>query len=137
MTISRPVAWVLITTLWLPAPASAADREHRDDQTDLARAELMKRYVEKLPIGATVRIRETSGRKERAILLAIEPAGVIVKPKTRVPKPERYIRFDELESVELQPANGTNVGKAIAIGVASGVGTFFGIMLLLLAITDD
>jgi hypothetical protein len=32
---------------------------------------------------------------------------------------------------------GHGTGKAVAIGVATGVGTFFGIMLLLLAAVGD
>lgn len=92
-------------------------------------------YASKLPIGSTVRVRTSDGKRQTAVLTLVDQDSITVQAKTRVPEPPRRIRFDQLDQLELKE-NGSGVAKAVAIGIASGVGTFFGILLLIAANWD-
>ena len=89
-------------------------------------------YASKLPIGSTVRVRTSDGKRQTAVLAVVDEDGITLEPKTRVPEPPRRIPFDQLQQLELKQ-NGSSLGKAIAIGAAVGAGTFFGIVLLVFA----
>ena len=95
------------------------------------------RYTEKLPIGSTIRLRTSDGKRVTAVLAIVDETGITIAPKTRRPEAPRHIAFDQLEQLELQQRNGMGAGKAAAIGVATGVATFFGILLILLASSWD
>ena len=93
-------------------------------------------YVGKLPIGSTVRVRTSDGRRFTAVLAVVDEQGITLEPKTRVPEAPRRILFDRLTQLELKQ-NGSSVGKSVAIGAAVGAGTFFGVLLLLMASAWD
>lgn len=92
-------------------------------------------YAEKLPIGSTVRVRTTDGKRLTAILAIVDKSGVTLAPKTRIPEPPRHIPYERLDQLELKE-NGSSVGKAVAIGAAIGVGAFFGVLAILAASFD-
>ena len=92
-------------------------------------------YAAKLPIGSTVRVRTTDGKRQTAVLAVVDKDGITLEPKTRLPEPPRRVPFDQLQQLELKE-NGASVGKAIAIGAAIGAGTFFGILLIFAAAWD-
>jgi hypothetical protein len=92
-------------------------------------------YASKLPVGSTVRVRTSDGKRQTAVLAVVDEDGITLEPKTRVPEAPRRVPFDQLQQLELKQ-NGTNVGKAIAIGAAIGAGTFFGILLAFAAAWD-
>jgi hypothetical protein len=92
-------------------------------------------YAGKLPIGSTVRVRTNDGKRTTAVLAIVDDTGITISPKTRVPEPPRHIPFDQLAQIEIKQ-QGIGAGKAVAIGVASGVGAFFAIMLIILAGVD-
>jgi hypothetical protein len=93
-------------------------------------------YATKLPIGAVVRVRTTDGTRHTGILVRVDEEGIIVEPKTRVPEPPLRVVFQELQQLELKQ-NGSSLAKAVAIGAAVGAGTFFGVLLLLVATAWD
>jgi len=93
-------------------------------------------YASKLPIGSTVQVRTSDGKRQRAVLAVVDEDGITLEPKARVPEPPRRIPFDQLQQLELKQ-NGSSLGKAIAIGAAVGAGTFFGIVLLVFATAWD
>lgn len=93
-------------------------------------------YAGKLPIGSTVRVRTSDGRRLTAVLAVVDENGITLEPKTRVPEPPRRIPFDRLTQLELKQ-NGSSVAKSVAIGAAVGAGTFFGVLLLLMASAWD
>src|SRR4051812_3644491 len=82
------------------------------------------KYAAKLPIGSTVRVRTADGRRLTAVLAIVDDTGITVAPKTRRPEAPRHIPFDQLTQLELSMQGGS-MAKAAAIGVATGVGTFF------------
>jgi hypothetical protein len=92
-------------------------------------------YAGRLPIGSTVRLRTTDGRRHTAVLTVVDQAGITVELKSRIPEPARHVRFDEIQQLELK-TNGSNIAKAAAIGSAIGAGTFLGLLALLAANWD-
>ena len=92
-------------------------------------------YAEKLPIGATVRVRTTDGIRRTAVLALVERDGITVELKSRIPEPPRRISYDQIEQLELK-TNGSSIAKAAAVGSAIGAGTFLGLLALLAASWD-
>jgi hypothetical protein len=93
-------------------------------------------YTEKLPIGSTIRVRTRDGKRATAVLAIVDGTGITVEPKTRVPEAPRHIPFAELEQLELRQ-HGSSLGKAVGIGVAVGVSSFFASLLIALAAWGD
>lgn len=125
------LSWFIVVLLiGLPAPASAGqgqavDRSH----------EYWYSYAAKLPIGATVEVRTTDGKRQTAILAIVDADGVTLESRTRVPEPPRRIPYDAIEQLALKK-NGGSVAKAIAIGAGIGAGTFVGLLMVLAANWD-
>lgn len=99
-------------------------------------ADYWLKYTEKLPIGSTVVVRTTDGRRITAVLTVVDDTGITVAPKTRRPEPPRHIPFDQLAQVEIK-GSGMGTGKAVAIGVAAGAGSVFVVLLALIAASWD
>jgi hypothetical protein len=53
-----------------------------------------------------------------------------------VPVPVQPVPYDAVLSLERRSEGGMSAGKAAAIGVATGAGTFFAILLILLTTVD-
>lgn len=92
-------------------------------------------YAEKLPIGATVRIRTTDGKRHTAVLALVDRNGITVELKSRIPEPARRISYDEIQQLELK-TNRSSIAKAAAVGSAIGAGTFLGLLALVLSSWD-
>ena len=92
-------------------------------------------YAEKLPIGSTVRLRTTDGKRHTAVLALVDRDGITIELKSRIPEPARRIRYDEIQQLELK-TNGASMVKAAAIGAAIGAGAFIGLLALLAANWD-
>lgn len=92
-------------------------------------------YAEKLPIGATVRLRTTDGKRHTAVLALVDRDGITVELKSRIPEPARRVPFDQIQQLELK-TNGASMAKAAAVGAAIGAGTFIGMLALLAASWD-
>jgi hypothetical protein len=115
--------------------ADPADRAAAANQQ--ATVDLLRAYVGKLPIGSIVRVKLKEGKGVKGTLMVIEPDAIVVKPKTRIARPERRLPLSDIDFVELQERNGASIAKSVAIGVATGAGAFLGLMLLAFAVIDD
>jgi hypothetical protein len=137
--MSRLIAAILIITLTstLTGARLAAADDNAAIVNQAASVELLRAYVEKLPIGSIVKVKMKEGKDVKGTLMVIEPDAVVVKPKTRIARPERRLPYTEIEFVELQTRNGSNIAKSIAIGMATGAGAFVGLILMTVAILDD
>lgn len=93
-------------------------------------------YAEKLPIGATVRLRTADGQRHTAILTIVDRDGITVESRSRIPEPARRVTYDQIRQLELKTANGASMAKAAAVGAAIGAGTFVGLLALLAANWD-
>ena len=93
-------------------------------------------YAEKLPIGATVRLRTTDGKRHTAILTVVDRDGITLESRSRVPEPARRVTYDQIRQLELKTSNGASMAKAAAVGAAIGAGTFVGLLAMLAASWD-
>ena len=127
----RVISWILIVALFVPSAAYCGDQGTPIDRSP----SYWYAYASKLPIGATVRVRTTDGKRQTAVLALVDPDGIALEAKTRVPEPARRIAYDQLTQLELKQ-NGSNIAKAAAIGAGIGAGVFV-VLLAALASSWD
>lgn len=97
---------------------------------------VMAEYAQRIPAGSKVRVERASAGTLRGTLMKAGPDAITVQRNTRVPEPPVQIPLDTITRLTLdQPTS--SVGRNIAIGIASGVGATFGVLLLLAAIWSD
>lgn len=99
-------------------------------------SDIWRHFATRLEIGTELNVQLNDGRRVRATLVGVEDDTVLLQPKTRIAVPVEAIRYDEI--VRMEPRKpGSSTGQAVAVGVATGVGTFFAIMAVLLAAAAD
>jgi hypothetical protein len=118
---------VLIVLLALPHPVFAQSSD----------AQIWRSFVEKIDLGTTLKVRLKEGQRVKATLVQVSSEAIVLKPKTRVPVPPQSVPWSAIESIEIDRPGGIGPGKAIAIGIASGVGAFFGMVFIALAMVAD
>lgn len=93
-------------------------------------------YAAQLQMGARVHVSLAGGRSFDATFMGVEGEAIRVQARTRIPEQPLVIPLADV--VELRLAqNGTSMTKAILVGVGVGAATFFGILLALLAASND
>jgi hypothetical protein len=120
----RVVAIALMIALAIPCATAA--------QT----ADVWRTFAQKLDVGSDIRVHLANGQRFRATLIDAREDRLVVQPKTRVPVSVQSIDYDAILSIE-RAKNGTGAAKAAAIGVGTGVASFFAIMLIMLAAYSD
>ena len=134
---------VIVVCVALPASGCASARWNRTapsassmegPQVDRA---VLSEYVQRLPPGTGVRVDRAGGKTLRGTLIKASAESIVVQPKTRIPEPAVEIPLNELLRVVPETTNGSNLGKAIGIGVAAGAGAALGVFLLILAMFAD
>ena len=99
-------------------------------------ADVWKSFAERVDVGTELNVRLDDGRRMRATLVGVRADAVLLQPKTRIPVSIQAVPYDAI--VRMEPGKASHsTGKAVAIGVATGVGAFFGIMLLIVAVVAD
>ena len=119
------IAWTLM--VWLAAPVVVAAQA----QPDVWRA-----FAEKVGVGTELTVRLRDGQRFNASLVTVRDDAVLLQPKTRVPVPVQPVPYEAILSLERRGKGGISAGKAAAIGVATGAGTFFAILLIMLGTLD-
>lgn len=127
---------VLCASLVFSGCASASGGAPRPAIAPPLDAKLLDDYVQRLPAGARVKVEETSGDTVHGTLLTAAPDAILVQRNTRVPESPVRIQLSEIARLTLEPAGGST-GRTVAIGVATGVGSFFGILMLIAALAGD
>jgi len=98
--------------------------------------DVWRSFAERLDVGTELTVRLNDGRSFRATLVGVRTDAMLLQPKTRIPVAIQSVPYEEIVRLErAKPATGA--GKAVAIGVATGVGTFFGILALLYGLVGD
>lgn len=97
----------------------------------------MADYVQRLPAGSKVKVERTDGTSLRGTLMKASGEGIVVQKNTRVPEPPIDIPTAQIARVTLDSGGGMSTGKAIGIGIASGVGAFFVILAIIAASFND
>jgi hypothetical protein len=111
--------------------SSAADSSSRFARSN----QYWMAYAGKLPIGSTVRVRTTDGKRMTAVLAIVDDSGITLEPKTRIPERPMHVPYEKLDQISLKE-NGGSVGKAVGIGLAVGAGSFLGLIAILAAAWD-
>ncbi len=101
-----------------------------------AQGDLWRAFAQKVEVGARVTLRLDDGQRVVATLIEANADGLFVQPRTRVPVPVQRIAYERIVSLERDKGRGIGAAKAVAIGVASGVGAFLGTLLILIATID-
>jgi hypothetical protein len=136
----RIIALLLSATLAAPGCATMRPAAQVNDQSQVLAAgdrALMADYVGRLSIGSRIKATSVTGGTVHGTLMKVTDTAIVIQPRTRIPEAPVQVPLDNLRAVELEGTSGGNVGKAIAIGVAVGAGTFLGLMLLAFAAFDD
>jgi hypothetical protein len=102
-----------------------------------ADADVWRTFAQQLDVGTRIRVRLADGERVTATFVQAAPDQLLLQPITRQPVPVQRVPYDQIVSIECDEQRGVSAAKAAAIGVASGVGTFFGIMLIFLALALD
>lgn len=92
-------------------------------------------YVQRLAAGSKVRVERTDGTSLRGTLMKATPQAILVQKNTRVPETPVEVPLSQVSRVTIN--SGSSVGKTIAIGVGTGVASFFGILAILAAVWSD
>jgi hypothetical protein len=123
--LNRLIALIIVLALVSPAAAQTSSNP------DVWRA-----FAAKIDVGSRVKVRLAGGERFTGTLIQAAPDDLVVQPRTRVPVPVQRVPYDAIVSLERDEARGIGAGKAVAIGVASGVGAFLGTLLILVATLD-
>jgi hypothetical protein len=118
--------------------AGAAETPSRAAPRGREAVDVWRSYASQLTVGTRVDVRPAGSDGFIAVLVAVDPSGILVKPVTRVPEPVRHVAFERLETLALHdgPAPGARVGATLA-GVGAGAATYIVTLMLLLAHFGD
>jgi hypothetical protein len=126
MTLLRRLpALAIILALAAPPPAAAQ-----------APADVWRSMAVKLEVGTDVNVRLRDGQRFRATLVRADEDALWLQPRTRATVPVQAVPYDAIASLERREGGGIGAGKAAAIGVAAGVGSFFALLAILFAAFD-
>lgn len=94
-------------------------------------ATLWKEVAAAIPLGSKVKVQTANGNRMTGTLMSVAGDAVMVKRNTRLPEPAVSIPFSEVSRLERDHgSSGVNIGKAIAIGLASGAGVILGLFAI-------
>ena len=124
----RPLIAIAMVISLAISPAAAQDT---------ADADVWRTFAEQLDVGVRIRVRLVDGERVTATFVQAAPDQLLLQPITRQPVPVQRVPYDQIVSIERDEQRGVSAAKAAAIGVASGVGAFFGVMLIFLALALD
>ena len=102
-----------------------------------SRADLWRGFAQRLEPGKTLKIRMIGGPRFTATLLHVSAEGMVVQPKTRAATPPQQVRFERIETLEIDQSKGIGIGKAVAIGAAVGAGAWLALMAFAFAVWGD
>ena len=97
---------------------------------------ITREYAEKLPVGTKVKVERKNGDSFTATFMGVEGDAVRIQKRTRIPEPPLLIPLEELVVLALDTGGGIGAAKAAVVGVVTGVGTFFFVLLLAAAAWD-
>jgi hypothetical protein len=95
-----------------------------DAQTPGAEAVARRSVAERVPIGATVKVRLNDGQQFKAVLFGVDQEGILVKPAMRSPAASLRIPFERLDAMERDEGR-IHWGRYVGIGAAVGGALLF------------
>ena len=94
-------------------------------------------FSSKIDIGSELKVRLVDGTSFNATLVRVDQTGLLLQPRTRVPVPVQPVAYDTIASLAPVKKGGIGAGKAIAIGVGTGVAAFWGMFAVVVALWAD
>ena len=140
--MKRMLAIVLCVSLSTSACASAGGARYSTQSAPAASAAsivdpaVMAEFVQRIPAGSRVRVERVNGNTLRGTILKSSPQALVLQRNTRVPEPPVEVPYASIARVTLDDGRGSTAAKSVAIGVASGVATFLGILAIIAASWD-
>src|SRR5262245_45962186 len=105
-------------------------------QAGVVSTSAMADYVQRLPAGSRVRVERVDGSTLRGTLMKAGADAIVVQKNTRVPEPPIEVPMNQIARVTIENGS-SSTAKAVAIGIASGVGAFFAILAIAFAASGD
>jgi hypothetical protein len=93
----------------------------RTQTIERTEAQSIRDDAERIPIGATVKLRLRSGERLKGVLFSSDESSIRVKPVTRRPEPTRRIPYDGIETIQRYQDH-VSLGKYAGVGAAIGGG---------------
>ena len=121
----------------LAAPGCASASGGRIPAAPVVEPSALSDYVQRIPAGSRVRVEDTSGNVMRGTLMKVTPQAVCIQKNTRLPEPPVELPVTTIARLTLDNNGGSSTAKAVAIGVATGVGAFFGMLAIFAAAWND
>lgn len=120
----RTIAIALITSIFaIGIPVASAQQE----------ALAWQKVAEAIPLGSKVKVQTAEGKRLSGTLMRVDGSAIMLKRNTRRPEPAVTIAFADIGKLERDQGNGgSNIAKAIGIGLAAGAGVFFSLILIAL-----
>ena len=92
-----------------------------------------RQVAEAIPVGSRVKLQTLDGKRFSGTLMRVDGDAVMVKRNTRRPEPAAIVAYTAISKIEReQPGNGVNIGKAVAVSVATGAGIVLTMLLFAL-----
>jgi hypothetical protein len=123
--IMRTIAIVIIATLLTSTSTLAQE------------ADAWRKVAETIPLGTKVKVQTFEGKRITGTLMRVDDKEILIKKNTRRPEPAAVVVFDDVAKIERDKDGGANVGKAIAIGLATGASVVLSLFLIAAAIAYD
>jgi hypothetical protein len=131
MSITRRIIGLVVSIALAVPVLHAQDPVAAANSADLVRA-----YVERIPVGSRVRVTLDDGTRMRGTLMLVQDGVLVLRERKRHPEPPRQIPLERIADLELQK-NGGGIGKAIAIGASVGAGAALAVIAILAAAFTD
>ena len=127
----------LILSVLASGSAVAAEPRRRTaaTQTQQNEAETWRKVAEAIPLGSKVKIQTLENKRISGTLMRVDSTTVMLKRNTRRPEAATAVNFADIAKMERDHGSGVNIGKAIAIGAATGAAAM--ITLILFAMQLD
>ena len=117
----RTIAIVIITSVVLGTSGLAQE------------ADAWRKVAESIPLGTKVKVQTFEGKRITGTLMRVDGKEILVKKNTRRPEPAVAIVFGDISTLERdQKSGGVHIGKAIAVGLATGTGVILSLFLIAL-----
>ena len=122
----RSITTAIIATLLVSTSAFAQE------------ADAWRKVAETIPLGTKVKVQTFEGKRVTGTLMRVDAKEILIKKNTRRPEPAVSIVFDDISKIERsKEGNGSGVGKAVAIGLATGGTVILSMFLIAAAIAWD
>ena len=88
--------------------------------------------AESIPLGNKVKVQLVDGKRISGTLMRVDSSHIMVKRSTRRPEPPITIQLQDVSQLERDHGNGASLGKAVAIGLATGAGVILSLFIIAL-----